>query len=584
MRAFFMEYLFSKYEVKAAFLFTVGLMTLLFCLETVRFDVNDDIAITSLVKGLFGLAPNGEGVFISPFLGGLLFLLYKHLPVVSWFSFFLYTGVSLACFLGSLTVLMTIRTPIGKITGVLGLAFFIWFTAIQINFTAVSLMLWVTGGVFLLYSVRSNIDIPPNLWFCLSSLQMAAAYLLRPSLLPLLTLVAAPLFLTLLFRGNRRLACWALTPLIVAITLSFLSGMVVRGGDAYSEYSEFNKIRSEFNDTDRAAPNPQTRHALFAAGWSVEDYQVLRNWWLHDSTFFNTKQINIFLEGNGKKTAIFNSADVKKNFSENFIYLLVILLWILCVLLPNKRFEIDKIRPSDILGYLFLVSVVLILMGIRFPQRVAYPCFLMLFINSFIIFENLSDNTSKSVARMLPPLFFIFFLIYVFLPIATQKLKDVELIKEHIDYVNQSLVRVLQENGSDSLIVDVNPNTLPTNYLPFQENDPLLKTHIMPGGWLVGTPAYSYFLKQEGLGDRSTAVAKMIDNRRVVLRFWDSPQLPYDKYLKNIFLRHLQQRYSSPGSGCRIDLKILKDFRQGNNGLIYFQLVTSPSKTVSRLL
>jgi len=85
------------------------------------------------------------------------------------------------------------------------------------------------------------------------------------------------------------------------------------------------------------------------------------------------------------------------------------------------------------------------------------------------------------------------------------------------------------------------------------------------------------------LGDRSTVVPSMIDNQRIVLRFWDTPKLQYDAYLENIFLQHLRQRYTVPGSARNIDLKILADHRQGNGGLVYLHLVTVPLQPTAAL-
>lgn len=565
-----------KYEVKIALVFTLALMVAFFCFGAVRYEVNDDMAITALVKGLFGLAPGAEGVFISPFLGGVLFSLYKILPNVSWFSLFLYSGVVVSCFLGGLSILLAIRSVSGKIAGLAGVAFFLSLTAFQINFAAVSLLLWVTGCVYLLHSVRRGL--PENTCFWLASSSLAVAYLLRPSLLPILLLLAVPLFFTLLL-GGRRVALLVVSPLLVALTLSLLSGMVIRGGDDYSEYQEFNKIRSEFNDTSRSLRNAQTPQALFAAKWSNEDYLVTQNWWLHDSTFFNSEQITAFLEKNGSKSASFNASDMKRNFSSHIIYSLVILLWALVLLLANKPTKLTKIQIVNLLLYFFLIAVVLILMGIRFPPRIAYPCFLMLFLSSLLFFDDFQESHGLFSLKIVPPLLFVFFLIYSFAPIARQKIAEVEGTKWAKKYIDQSLKTILQTNGSDSVIVDVNPGFVPTNYFPFQENDPILKSRVMPFGWLVGTPAYLDFLQREGLGDRSTVVAKMIDNRRIVFRFWDSQYLPFEAYVKSDFLRHLRQRYTVPGSDRHLELKILNDHREGGNGLVYFQVVTVPDQS-----
>ena len=336
-----MAHSFLKFEIKASLAFTVGLTVLFFCFGSIQYETNDDLMITALVKGLFGLSPSAEGVFISPFLGTVLFLLYKFLPTVSWFSFILYFGVVLSCFLASQIILTSVRTLGGKISGLLGVAFFVCLTVFQINFTAVSLLLWITGCAYLLHSVRHNMA--PDVWFWLASVQLAAAYLLRPSLLPILLLFSVPLLLALLLGERRRVAYQALSPFVVALALSLLSGFVIRGGDTYPEYQEFNKIRGEFNDTSRALPGPQTPQALSAAKWSHEDYLISRNWWLHDSTFFNADQIKTFLENNAARASIFSFNVTKTKISEYAVYLSVILIWILVLSLPINTADKKKI-------------------------------------------------------------------------------------------------------------------------------------------------------------------------------------------------------------------------------------------------
>ncbi len=569
----------SKYDVKIALFFTIGLIALFFCFGAVRYEVNDDMGITSLVKGLYGRTPSAEGVFLSPLLGGLLFFLYKLFPAIPWFSLFLYTGVALAFFLGSLTILLVGRTVGGKGAGLLGVAFFISLTAFQINFAAVSLLLWITGCAYIVPSVRRKL--PQNIWFWLASSSLAAAYLLRPSLLLILILLALPMFLTLMLAGRRVTWC-ALSPLIMALTLNLFSGMVIRG-DVYSEYKVFNKIRGEFHDTSRASWNSKTPQALVAAHWSKEDYIVSKSWWLHDSTFFNTEQISTFLDKNGSMLSKFNIENIKQNISRYAVYLWVLLAWILVLLLASKPHQLRELRGGNLFLYFFLIAVVLLLMGIRFPQRVAYPCFLMLFLNSLIIFDDFQEKSCWFFLKIAPPLLFIIFLTYSFVPIASERMNDIKQIKETKKYIDQSLRVVLEINGPDSIIVNANTN-IPPNYLPFQENDPILKIRLLPGGWSVGTPVYLDFLKREGLGDRSTAVASMIDNRRVVLRFWESEHQTFEGWAKNIFLKHLRQRYTISGSERYINLKIIQDHRQGVNGLVYFQLVTVPLQPPGALL
>lgn len=563
---------FSMHEAKWAFFFTLWLFIIVISFGTLGYETNDDIMITALLKGLFGLVSSSDGVFVSPLLGGILFLLYKLLPAAPWFSLFLYSGVVLACFLAALTILVTIRTVGGKIAGLFGVAFFISLVSLQINSGAVSLLLWVTGCAFLLQTIRRNKS--QNLWVWLASLQIAIAYLLRPSLLPLLILLATPMFIRLGQSGAKKFILCALGPFIVVLILNILVSFLFQRDS--SNYHEFNKIRSEFNDTSRALPGDKTPQALLAAEWSKEDYVVSLNWWLHDASFFNSEQIKTFLEGNASKSSIFVFDTWKRNLIENIIYLKLIILWIMVLLCTLKFDEIRKIKYSDILLYVFLMSATLLLMGIRFPQRVSYPCFFMLFLNAAQIFNVPSQNNGRAFLRIVPPIISIVYCLYLFFPIVNQKTKVIKQNTSIKNHFEQSLETILQANGSDSIIVDVNPQLFPVIYFPFRENDALLSSRILPGGWLVGAPAYLDFLNREGLGDRTTAVSSMIGNRRIVFRFWDSNLLPFEEY-KKIFLKYLRQRYGTvAGTNRRIDLKILKDYRQGTRGLLYFQLESYP--------
>lgn len=560
---------FSTQQAKWAFFFTFGLFFIVISFGTLGYETNDDIMITALLKGLFGLAASSDGVFVSPLLGGFLFLLYKLLPAVPWFSLFLYFGVVLACFLAALTILMTIRTVGGKIAGLSGVALFISLVALQINSGAVSLLLWVTGCAFLLQAVRHKKT--QNLWVWLASLQIAYAYLLRPSLLPLLILLATPMFTSLVQSGGKRFILCVLGPFIVVFISSVLVSFVLKK-DINFDYQEFNSIRSEFNDTSRSLPGDKTTKALFAAGWSKEDYVVSLNWWLHDASYFNSRQIKTFLESNSSKSSIFVVDTWKKNLTDNIIHLKLIFIWLLVLLCTLSFDEIKNINYLEVIIYIFLIFGVFVLMGIRFPQRVSYPCFFMLFLYLAQIFNIPSKNKRTAFFRIVPPIIFIVYSLYLFLPLANQKVNGIKQnvsIKNHFEL---SLVNILKANGTDSIIVDVNPQLFPVIYFPFRENGEFLSTRIMPGGWLVGAPAYLDFLHREGLGDRSTAVPSMIDNRRIVFRFWDTKILPFEEY-KEIFLKYLQRRYGAVAGNNRfIDLKILQDYRQGTRGLVYFQL------------
>jgi len=213
-------------------------------------------------------------------------------------------------------------------------------------------------------------------------------------------------------------------------------------------------------------------------------------------------------------------------------------------------------------------------MGVRFPNRIAFPCFFMLILYSTLFFNDVEKQSKLAMPRVLSISVFIVFLIFISTQIAKSRIEHVETLKKVKAYMDHSVRMVLEKNGADSIIVNVSPHLMPPNYFPLQENDVALKTKILLGGWFIGSPAYLAFLQEEHLGNRSTVVSSMINNRQVILRFWDSAGLLSGGYLQQYFLPHLRQRYQDSEGNNEIEIKILSDFRHEGKGLIYFQLVT----------
>ena len=66
---------FIKYPGSIALAFTIGLLVVFFWAGAFHYEVNDDVGITALVKGLFGFKASPNGIFIS-----LLFYSHSIVP------------------------------------------------------------------------------------------------------------------------------------------------------------------------------------------------------------------------------------------------------------------------------------------------------------------------------------------------------------------------------------------------------------------------------------------------------------------------------------------------------------------------
>ena len=67
-------------------------------------------------------------------------------------------------------------------------------------------------------------------------------------------------------------------------------------------------------------------------------------------------------------------------------------------------------------------------------------------------------NDSFVFRRIIPPALFVVLLVCFFAIIANKKMEEVKQIKVSKEYIDQSLLSILQTNGADSIIVDVTPH------------------------------------------------------------------------------------------------------------------------------
>lgn len=528
------------------------------------YEINDDIYITAILKGLFGFETNGNGVFISPLLSLILFKLYDKFSEFQFFSFIIYIGVVLSFFLTQYTILK-LKDTTQKIITSFGIVIFILPSVLRISFTATCLLLWISATAFLFYAIKENEDV--GFFHHLASFQLALAYLLRPGLYPLFFLFSLPLILVLISNKSSVSFYKFFFPLFLCFVINF--GVFYLGkNDVNIKFQEFNRIRAEFTDTSRSAPTAKTNMALFSVGWTYDDYVVTKNWWLHEKETFNIESVEKFLTINSGKEEIFKYDSFLYHLKDYATEFFIAIFWGLIVFFFSKK---SKQPIFYLLAFCVFILSISILMGIRFPARIAYPCFFALLLNGSLFWK--LESKGVFYDRLLlggVSLAFLIAFSLVFFPNFEKLVSDYRTQRQTKKYIDGTINNILEINGKNTIIVDINPHVLPMNYFPFEENDAILKTPILATGWLVGSSTYYKQIKELNLGDRRTLVNNMIDNKRVVLRFWDSRILPLSGYVYGPFLRHLRHNYSPT-----INLEILRDFRFQGTGLVYLRITST---------
>jgi hypothetical protein len=149
-------------------------------------------------------------------------------------------------------------------------------------------------------------------------------------------------------------------------------------------------------------------------------------------------------------------------------------------------------------------------------------------------------------------------------------------IKKHSD---SAILKVCEMNGPGTILASASGSSFFVEAAdPLREYRDIVGFTSLPMGWMIGSPVYNEFLRDNGLIDRKNVVARMIDNPRVVLAFWDSELLPFNLY-EGQFLNHLQSNYAGLFPGREIFLNKIFDNRNviGNFGWVFFTVNTSPS-------
>lgn len=544
------------------------------------YNTNDDMCMIRLLTGAQGIRNTKDAVFMSLPLSILLNKLYTVAPSIPFYGIFMYACLVCGCTIGCRTIFSAPATILPKlvvVTSFLGM-----YTQLvqQLNFAAVSLFLWfsVIAALSLEY-VNENVSTGKGFIFCCL---LGVSYLIRPDLLLLACAFSIPAVVTITLTKARKQFFVAVIPLILAILLANGLSLAYRSNEEHQAFRTFNEIRSNFVDTTLSAENPQTVTALARSGLSWPDYFMANMWWFHDGTVYGNTPLAVFLEhNNGNKGALLSGARSLGSITAYRGYLFIIILTLIPIIF--SRDETPRNRKHDLLivGTLLLtVTGLFLLSAIRLPPRVAIPLFIYVVLCGIIHRPSIAGAKINGKIKILSTTGICLAIIFLIsMSNVRSRHKEALALKSVKLYSDSATRQVLELNGPDTIFLNVSPlndcfSVQAAN--PLKEYRDIIAGNDFPYGWLIGSPAYNSFLRDNGFVDRQQVVPKMIDNDRLVLAYWDNGLARYDD-LKILFQQHLLNRYSQLFQGKEIRLKVLLDCRNiaGKFGWVFFTMTTS---------
>ncbi len=561
--------------------------TLLLAFGNCQFETNDDMSMIKMLSGQQGLKATADAVFLSLPLSSLLYQLYKIANFIPWYSLFLYSCLLVGCTIGLRTIFSTGNSVVTKISYIVAFLGFYSYLVCQLNFAGVSLFLWLTAisHISLANLTRKPDSISDVFVGCL----LGISFLIRPDILLFALLFSLPAVPSFFIYFSKKRLFATLAPLMVTLLLTLGCTSMQRDSAEYRSFSEFNKVRSQLVDTHLAEPNAQTMEAMKNTGWTIFDYMLAGDWWFHDAKIYNKNTFSSFITKNSNNIlgliSFSYAVDTIKNNAFSLIIILLCTVQLIAGTFGGVRIK-GKIYYLQLFLTVITLSIIVSMTAMRFPPRIAIPVFSYLLLLGIALrpYYNNRQTTGGFLQTCIYGFFCAAVLYLTFYNYRTYE-DNRSTSKQIKNFTEQTIPLVQKISGPDTIFVNANVSNISFNSEsanPLKEYRDMAPFINFPGGWLIASPPYNTFLRENGFIDRNHAVPRMIDNGKVVFCFWQSPLDNFEQF-SEFFLAHLGMRYASEFPGKTFQLETVYDSRgvRGNFGWIFFRIHGVPMSDTS---
>ncbi len=460
----------------------------IYALLPIVFETNDDEIMNKIASGAMTGNPSEYLIFMNVVIGKMLKFLYTILPNVNWYTWFL--------FLANFLSYSAIQYSFNK------LKVNIWIKIIQhliifnlfilafvyIQFTKVASLAIVSGIVLILFS---NFKKKYEIGLGIALIFMGA--LIRSDVLLMYILLSFPFLFYLAVKKHQKHLFVIISTFAISLLFVFYSYFIYSNNKEFSNYSEFNAIRSKITTHDN--PNftyNNKKLMLEKVGWTQNDFTI--------ASFFNLdighekfeigklkylidENKRTFFEKTFSKEMLISGrsaiSQLKYYLVESFKLLLFVFLLMLVLEKKLKEFLIFFLTFL----YVGLISFILVyyfegalkervLFGLTIP--------ILLFIPYYFNFSiNLSQTLLKYIRYILLLLsvtFFIYLSIQNLTNIYNTKLSQLKRIEKGEIYNH------FFQNQNEDFYVSWLPLSYDIFKLPYSEKK------IYSLGWLAGSP------------------------------------------------------------------------------------------------
>lgn len=525
-----MEYLNEKKRSQWNYIFSGMTVALIMVVIGVCFDyyyrLNDDMTIRDILSGSYTGSPDGHNIQMMYPLSLLISLLYRAVPGLPWFGYFLCLCHYGCLFLICLRASCCVETNWKKL-GVTLLAGFFSFSVlvyelIYIQYTMTSAILIATG-TFWFYTSDYTKGIGRYLaQNSISILLVVLAFEVRFEMALLLTplLLAAGMCkwgkekkIFTLYNCVKYFSVIGIA--LLGVGAGLLADRAAYGSGDWKEFMEFFDQRTAVYDFMGIPPYEENKAFYESIGLAKEEQELLENYnfALDEGITKDTlEQVASYQEekNGGNSLALISPGDAVWIYKHNFFSAeyapynyLILLLYALILFAAACKRDIRYVWKLPLLFGIRTVCWMYIILRNRTPERITHGLYLMelLLLTAILMEEWRRERKSRiTVAAVLCVI------VAMTVPMTVSKVIDEKNHREEVNKEWEELKDYCRDRKDNFYFIDVYSSVSYSEKL-FQNVDHSLQNSDLCGGWTIHSPVHAEKLSRFGIVSVQEALA-----------------------------------------------------------------------------
>jgi hypothetical protein len=391
------------------------LLILVVSIFTPKFMTTDDLRMSFIISGKYGMLEASDYVLFSNVLiGKLLKFLYSIFNSDSLYGYYLLT---LLFFANTAVNYLFVKKQGFKMGNFYFLLFFFSvsiFMILNLQFTIVACFLATVGVLFI--ASWNNLHEKKNLYLYLGCAFLLTSSLVRFDSFILILLLSTFYFLYDFLKLKRIKLSHYFLGAIVGLAF-LLQQYSVNYYNASDRFYEFNAERAKITDygLHERLSSEELSLALKQANWSNNDLRMLNNWFFSDTTIYSIENTSKFTKqcGTGLKEFKLSKLYLIDDIKENYLLFLQMLLFLMILIVRLGQ------KKGVIMNVIFCFLLIIGLLSFMFfymrnpPLRIFFPCIALLIITPLLFLQDGEGDSLSSKTRKFTYYGFLFLFVII---------------------------------------------------------------------------------------------------------------------------------------------------------------------------